>query len=66
MTPKRAREPLPCGREGCDAQLARVPKAPTTQITETLDNGLMARKLERPADAEQIYHERAYGKKGVI
>lgn len=54
----------PC--EECGRIMKRVPKPPSTQITETLDNGLMPRRLERPADAEQIYHDRAHGKKGVI
>jgi hypothetical protein len=50
----------------CGTPLGRSPKAPTTRITETLDNGAMVRKLERLADAEQIHHERAHGKKGNI
>jgi hypothetical protein len=39
--------------------LKRTPKAPTAQVTETLDNGFMARRVERPAEAERLYKERA-------
>jgi ribosomal protein L37AE/L43A len=50
----------------CSHPMVRAPKAPTTRITETLDNGIMVRKLERIADAEQIHDEMARGKKGTI
>jgi ribosomal protein L37AE/L43A len=50
----------------CATKMERNAQPPTTQITETLDNGVMVRKLERLADAEQIFHERAHGKKGNI
>ncbi len=43
----------------CGSVLVRNPQAPTTNIMETLDNGVMARAVERIADAEEIYKERA-------
>jgi hypothetical protein len=50
----------------CSEEMVRAPQPPTARITETLDNGIMVRKLERLADAEQIHKEMAYGKKGNI
>jgi len=66
LSVEEAKGPVPCRTEGCAGILKRKARAPSTQITETLDNGLMARRLERPAEAETIYNERAHGKKGVI
>lgn len=40
--------------------MRRAPKPPTTNVAERLDNGLMPRAVERPADAERLYHERAH------
>jgi hypothetical protein len=31
----------------------------TSRITEVLDNGFMTKKIERPADAERLYREKA-------
>lgn len=39
--------------------LTRVEEPATSKIVETLDNGLMSRRVERPADAERLYKERA-------
>lgn len=50
----------------CGGIMVRAPQAPSARITETLDNGLMVRRLERIADAEQVHYERAHGKKGTI
>jgi hypothetical protein len=50
----------------CGEFMDRKARPPTSKIIETLDNGAMVRKVERPADAEQLYRERAHGKKGVI
>ncbi len=50
----------------CHKPMERSPQPPTSRVTETLDNGIMVRKVERLADAEQIHRERAKGKKGVI
>jgi len=52
--------------EECAVLMERSIKPPTTKITETLDNGAMVRKVERPADAEELFRERAHGKKGNI
>lgn len=43
----------------CKAPMMREPEGPSSNITEVLDNGMMARKVERPADAERLYKERA-------
>lgn len=43
----------------CGKPMKRAPKAATSRVTETLDNGLMSRRIERPADAERLYKERA-------
>jgi hypothetical protein len=43
----------------CNELLVRAPKAPTTVVKETLDNGLMARAVERLSNADEIFKERA-------
>ena len=60
---KQEEPTTPCD---CGTDAKRTPKAPTTRITETLDNGVMVKKVERLADAEQIHDEWAHGKKGTI
>jgi hypothetical protein len=42
----------------CGAAVKRRPTGPGAQKIEVLDNGLMARAIERPADAERLYKER--------
>ena len=42
-----------------ESPMERIVEAPTSRVTETLDNGLMTRRVERPADAERLYRERA-------
>lgn len=42
----------------CGYSLRRTPKPPSSRVTETLDNGVMTRKLERLADAERLFAER--------
>lgn len=37
----------------------RIASAPTTSIVERLDNGLMTRPVERPADSERLFRERS-------
>lgn len=66
LSVEEAQGDVPCRMEGCGGILQRVARSPSVQIVETLDNGLMPRKLERLADAERIHEERAHGKKGVI
>lgn len=43
----------------CGGKMVRVVKAPTSQVMERLDAPHMARAVERPADAERLYKERA-------
>lgn len=43
----------------CGAKMVRTPKPPTSNVVETLDNGHMTRAVERPAEAERLYKERA-------
>lgn len=43
----------------CGGELSRAPNPPSTMVTEKLDNGIMSRAVERPADAERLYAERA-------
>jgi len=38
--------------------MLRAPSSVTSRMTETLDNGLMTRRIERPANAENLYKER--------
>jgi hypothetical protein len=67
LTPDQAKSgKLPCQWNGCKGILKRAAKPPTARITETLDNGLMPRAIERPADAEQLHNEMAHGKKGLF
>ena len=61
LTPAEAKIVQPC-IPPCEGFLKRTPKGPTAQVVERLDNGFMARALERPADAERLFRERA--KKG--
>jgi len=39
--------------------MRRVPSSASSRMVETLDNGLMTRRVERPANAEQLYKDRA-------
>jgi hypothetical protein len=50
---------VPCKSAQCRGLAKRTPTGASAQIVETLDNGLMARRLERPADAERLYKERS-------
>lgn len=43
----------------CSGEAVRAPQAPTTKSMEKIDNGLMARAVERPADAERMFKERS-------
>jgi hypothetical protein len=52
---------IPVEKKTCQCGKAMVRKAvgPTANVKETLDNGCMVKKLERFADAERLYHDRA-------
>jgi hypothetical protein len=39
--------------------MKRNPKPVTTATKETLDNGIMVKRVERLVDAEEIYRERS-------
>lgn len=43
----------------CGGKLKRNPSPPSTQVKETLDNGLMPKSVERLVNAEQLNRERA-------
>jgi len=43
----------------CGETMVRTPKGPQAQVVEVLDNGLMQKKVTRPADADRIYKERS-------
>jgi len=43
----------------CKVPMTRESEAPTSRVVEVLDSGLMSRRVERPADAERLYKERA-------
>lgn len=43
----------------CKHPMWRDDVAPTSRIVETLDNGLMTRRVERPAEAERLFKERS-------
>lgn len=64
LTPEEAKKEWACGK--CGGKLERTEKPPTTRITETLDNGAMTRKLERLANATEVYAEWTGKKKGAI
>ncbi len=58
LTPEAAKSEVPECPE-CFAAMERDAKPPSTRVVETLDNGLMPRRLERLADAERIYRDHA-------
>lgn len=43
----------------CGKALKREPKAPSTQMMETLDNGAMVKRVERLQNAEELHRDRA-------
>jgi putative FmdB family regulatory protein len=43
----------------CGGELKRSPKPPGSTMMETLDNGAMAKKLERLQNAEELHRDRA-------
>ncbi len=56
-----ANEGIFCDSPTCQLKglMHRAPSAASSRMVETLDNGLMARRVERPANAEQLYRDRA-------
>lgn len=57
LKPERALEPMPCAT--CGSVMIRKPQPPTSMVKEVLDNGLMSRKIERLANAEEIGRDRS-------
>lgn len=55
----RGNEPWGCPKPDCDGTMRREAKGPTATVIERLDAPHMARAIERPADAERLYKERA-------
>jgi hypothetical protein len=49
----------PLRRCECGGELGHSPKAPSTQTKEVLDNGIMNRRLERFAEAEDLHRDHA-------
>lgn len=43
----------------CGERLTRTPQAPSSQVRESLDNGVMPRRVERLKDAEILHKERS-------
>ena len=42
----------------CGGELIRQPLGPTSQVMESLDNGVMRKAVERYSEAERLYRER--------
>jgi hypothetical protein len=56
LSPGKQTSPQACA---CGAALVRSAGAPSSQTMEVLDNGVMVRRIERPADAQRLMRERA-------
>ena len=54
-SPEESKTPPLC----CEKPMVRAARGVSSRCVETLDNGVMGRKLERLTDAERLYHERA-------
>lgn len=48
----------PCSKMECFLQGKHEPEAASSQTMEVLDNGIVARKVERYSEAERIFKER--------
>lgn len=49
-----------CAEEGCGGDMVRTPAGFSSQTIESLDNGIMARRVERYKDIEQLAYERSH------
>lgn len=47
----------PC--PSCQGPMRRAATGPTGQVVETIDNGLMARRVERNANIQELVHKQA-------
>jgi hypothetical protein len=52
-------EEAQCPPECCGQAMKRTPRGATSRVVESLDNGVMTKRLERLADAERLFRERA-------
>ncbi len=52
-------EPWTCPKALCQGVMLREAKGATANVVERLDSPHMVRAVERPADAERLYKERA-------
>lgn len=59
LEPEDAKKERSCSEQGCLGAMLRDQRPPSTHVKETLDNGLMTRKVERFKDIEQLMHDRA-------
>lgn len=48
-----------CRCKVCNGQIKRVPRPPSTVMTERLDNGIMPKAVVRPTNAEEMYLDHA-------
>lgn len=46
----------------CGGKMMRAPKGGSSQVMETLDNGVMTKRVVRLADAERLYKNRGIDK----
>lgn len=56
LKPEEVKQALLCE---CGLPLSRKVKGPSSQAVEVLDNGVMAKSVERLVDAERLYSERS-------
>jgi hypothetical protein len=60
LTPAGSRAPQKCRKtKDCEGTLKRTPKAPSMVHKEVIDNGVMARAVERDIDGAKLSHDRA-------
>lgn len=48
-----------CHCKLCNGKVKRVPRPPSTQMMERLDNGIMPKAIDRLANAEEFYLDHA-------
>jgi len=56
---KAGEQKTPHACRDCGSMMRRDPRPPSSQVMESIDNGLMPRRVERLADAERLYKDRA-------
>lgn len=57
LKPGEQKAPRACPK--CGTALRRDPRPPSTQVMESIDNGIMPRRVERLADAQRLFKDRA-------